>query len=117
MSIPPESEALLLTREVGPVPRVGRRPTGLPIDLLIQSVSRVRVLALLYAFVFFMTLFSTLLLPQQRARMLGTFVLWGPGAISIVVALFVAALIRSARHLCDRLRGLLAADRAAGVHG
>jgi plasmid stabilization system protein ParE len=97
MSFPPESEALLLTREVGPAPRVGERLTGLPIDLLIQSVSRLRVLALLYAFVFFMTQFTTLLLPQQRARMLGSFVLWGPGAISIVVALFVAVLIRSAR--------------------
>jgi eukaryotic-like serine/threonine-protein kinase len=95
MSFPPESEALLLTREVGATPRVGERPTGLPIDLLIQSVSRLRVLALLYAFVFFMTQFATLLLPQQR--MLDSFVLWGPGAISIVVALFVAALIRSAR--------------------
>src|SRR6476661_1230472 len=47
--------------------------------------------------VFFMTLFPTLLLPQQRARMLGSFVVWGPGAISIAVALSVAALIRSAR--------------------
>jgi serine/threonine-protein kinase len=96
MSFPAESEALL-TREVGPAPPVGERPTGLPIDLLIQSVSRLRVLALLYAFVFFTTQFSTLLLPQQRARMLGSVVLWVPGAISIAVALFVAALIRSAR--------------------
>ncbi len=97
MAFPPENEALLLTREVGHATPVGERPTGLPIDLLMQSVSRLRVLALLYAFVFFMTLFPTLLLPQQRARMLGSFVVWGPGVISIAVALFVAALIRSAR--------------------
>jgi hypothetical protein len=97
MAFPPENEALLPTGEVVHAPRVGERPTGLPLDLLIQSVSRLGVLALLYAFVFFMTQFTTLLLPQQRARMLGSFVLWGPGAISIVVALFVAALIRSAR--------------------
>jgi hypothetical protein len=71
----PENQALLLTREVGPPPHVGERRTGLPTDLLIQSVSRLRVLALLYAFVFFMTQISTLLLPQQRARMLGSFVL------------------------------------------
>jgi hypothetical protein len=95
MALPPENEAFLLTREVGHSPGVGERPTGLPIDLLIQSVSRLRVLALLYAFVFFMTLFPALLLPPQRARMLGSFVLWSPGAISIAVALFVAALIRS----------------------
>jgi len=97
IAFPPGHEALLLTREVGHAPRVGERPTGLPIDLLIQSVSRLRVLALLYAFVFFMTQFATLLLPQQGARMPGSFVLWGPSAISIVVALFVAALTRSAR--------------------
>src|SRR5688572_29421155 len=97
MALPPENEALLLTREVGHTPHVSERPTGLPIDLLTQSVSRLRVLALLYAFVFFMTLFPTLLLPQQRARMLGSLVVWGPGAISLAVAQFVAALIRSAR--------------------
>jgi len=97
MAFPPENEARLLTREAGHVPRVGEHATGLPIDLLMQSVSRLRVLALLYAFVFFMTIFPTLLLPQQRARMFGSFVGWGPGAISIAVALFVAALIRSAR--------------------
>jgi hypothetical protein len=97
MTFPPENEALLLTREVGHTPPVGERPTGLPVDLLIQSVSRLRVLALLYAFVFFMTLFPTLLLPEQRARMFVSFVVWTPGAISIAVALFVAALIRSAR--------------------
>ena len=98
MAFPPENEALLLTREVGHAPRVGERPTGLPIDLLIQSVSRLRVLALLYAFVFFMVaVFPALLFRQDRARMLGSFVLWGPRVISIAVALFVAALIRSAR--------------------
>ena len=53
MALPPENDSLLLTREVGHAPRVGERLTGLPIDLLIQSVSRLRVLALLYAFVFF----------------------------------------------------------------
>jgi serine/threonine-protein kinase len=95
--LPPENSALLLTREVEHASPVGEHAGGLPIDVLSQSISRLRVLALLYAFVFFMTQISTLLLPQQRARMLGSFVLWGPGAISIAVALFVAALIRSAR--------------------
>src|SRR5262245_16262676 len=97
MSFPPDIEPLLLTREVADAPPVGERPTGLPLDLLVQSVSRLRVLALLYAFVFFMTQISALLLPEQRLRLLGSFALWGPGAISIVVALLVAALIRSPR--------------------
>jgi hypothetical protein len=98
MALPPENEALLLTREVGHAPRVGERLTGLPIDLLIQSVSRLRVLALLYAFVFFMVeLFPALLFLEGRARMLGSFVFWGPGVISIAVALSVAGLIKNVR--------------------
>jgi hypothetical protein len=98
MAFPAENGALLLTREVEPAPRAGEHPTGLPVDLLIQSVSRLRVLALLYAFVFFMVaLFPALLLPQERAPLLGSFDLWGPRVISIAVALFVAALIGSAR--------------------
>ena len=75
----PENEALLPTGEVVDAPRVGERPSGLPIDLVIQSVSRLRVLALLYAFVFFMTaVFPMLIVRQDRARLLGSFVLWAP---------------------------------------
>ena len=97
MASPPENEGLLPTGEVGHAPRVGERPVGLPIDLVTQSVSRLRVLALLFAFVFFMVADSRRSGRQDRARLLGSFVLWGPGVISIAVALFVAALIRSAR--------------------
>src|SRR2546428_1865488 len=72
--------------------------SGFPVDLLSQSAGRLRVLALLYAFVFFMAgIFPALLFPSDRARFLGSFVQWGPGVIAIVVALLVAAVIRSAR--------------------
>src|SRR3989454_4455446 len=72
--------------------------SGFPIDLLSQSAGRLRVLALLYAFVFFMAgIFPALLFPSERARFLGSFLQWGPGVIGIVVALLVAAVIRSAR--------------------
>src|ERR1700732_3917503 len=72
--------------------------SGFPTDLLRQSAGRLRVLALLYAFVFFMAgIFSALLFPADRARFLGSFVQWGPGVIGIVVALLVAAVIRSDR--------------------
>ncbi len=54
MAFPPENEALLLTREVGHATPVGERPTGLPSDLLSQSAARLRVLALLYASVYFL---------------------------------------------------------------
>jgi hypothetical protein len=72
--------------------------SSLPADLLSQSAARLRVLALLYAFVFFMAgIFPALLFPGDRARFLGSFVQWGPSVIGIVVALCVAAAIRSAR--------------------
>ena len=72
--------------------------SGLPVDLISQSAGRLRVLALLYAFVFFMAgILPSLLLPRDRARFLLGFMHWGPGVISIVVALLVAAVIRSGR--------------------
>ena len=70
--------------------------SGFPVDLLSQSAGRLRVLALLYAFVFFMAgIFPALLF--DRARFFGSFVQWGPAVISIGVALLVAAVVRSPR--------------------
>ena len=70
--------------------------SGFPTDLLSQSAGRLRVLALLYAFVFFMAgIFPALLF--DRAHFLGSFVQWGPGVIGILVGLLVAAVIRSER--------------------
>ena len=72
--------------------------SGFPLDLLSQSAGRLRVLALLYAFVFFMAgVFPALLLPDERARYLGSVLQWGPSVVGIGVALLVAAVIRSAR--------------------
>ena len=72
--------------------------SGFPLDLLSQSVDRLRVLALLYAFVFFMAgIFPALLLPQDRVRFLSSFRQWGPGVIGIAMGLLVAAVIRSRR--------------------
>jgi hypothetical protein len=78
-AVPPENEGLLLTREVEHTPYIGERRSGLSPDFLIQSASRLRVLALLYALVFFMVaLFPELLVPQGWARMFGSFIHWGP---------------------------------------
>src|SRR5437867_1025140 len=72
--------------------------SGFPVDLLSQSAGRLRVLALLYAFVFFMAgVFPALLFPADRVRFLGSFVQWGPSVIGMVVAVLVAAVIRSPR--------------------
>jgi serine/threonine-protein kinase len=72
--------------------------SGLPVDLVSQSAGRLRVLALVYACVFFLAgIFPALVFPPDRARFLGSFVQWGPAVIGIVVALVVAAVIRSPR--------------------
>jgi serine/threonine-protein kinase len=74
------------------------RDSGLPPDVLAQSARRLRVLALLYAFCFFMAgYFPSLLFAADRAKLFSRFVLWGPGAISMVVALFVVALTSNPR--------------------
>jgi serine/threonine-protein kinase len=86
------------------VPQRGRRTsslresTGLPADLLRQSANRVRILALLYAGVFFMAgFFPALLFEADRTLLFSKFTLWGPGTIAIIVALLVAAVMRSPR--------------------
>src|SRR5437667_6408971 len=72
--------------------------SGFPVDLLSQSAGRLRVLPLLYAFVFFMAgIFPTLLFPADRARFLGGFGQWGPSVLGIGVALLVAAVIQLPR--------------------
>jgi plasmid stabilization system protein ParE len=81
-------------------PVAGARPasSGFPADLLRQSAGRLRVLALLYAFIFFMAaIFPALLLPDERARVFGSILLWGPSVIGITGALIVAVVIRSER--------------------
>jgi serine/threonine-protein kinase len=76
------------------------RPSSSPFpeDLLRQSAGRLRVLALLYASMFFMAgMLPPLLLPEDRVRFLSSFRQWGPGAIAITVALILAVVIRSRR--------------------
>ena len=69
-------------------PTAGAVSSGFPDDLLRQSAERLRVLALLYAVVFFLAgIFPPLLLPSDRARFLGSFVQWGPGVIGTSGAL------------------------------
>jgi len=91
-------EHVTLMHPEAPAPTARATTSGFPVDLLRQSAGRLRVLALLYAFVFFMAgIFPALLFPGDRARFLGSFMQWGPAVIGIVVALTVAALIRSPR--------------------
>jgi serine/threonine-protein kinase len=81
--------------------------SGLPIDLLGQSAGRLRVLALLYAFTFFMAgVFPPLALPSERARFLDDILLWGPAAVGIAMALVVAAVVRSPSVSLPKAMGL-----------
>jgi eukaryotic-like serine/threonine-protein kinase len=81
---------------------MGDRTTALPADLLNEAAARVRILALLYAFTFFMAgFFPALLSSSQRQRLFADPINWTPGAISIAVALSIAWLIR-ARNLRPR---------------
>ena len=91
-----EHVTLLRTDAADPTARA--ISSSLPADLLGQSAARLRVLALLYAFVFFMSaVFPMLLSREDRAKLVGSFIQWGPSAISIAMALLVAAVIRSHR--------------------
>src|SRR5687768_15625494 len=72
--------------------------SGFPADLLSQSAARLRALALLYAFVFFMAgIFPAVLTADDRARFFSSVLPWAPGTIGIAVALILAAMIGSQR--------------------
>ncbi|HUR94113.1 MAG TPA: serine/threonine-protein kinase [Gemmatimonadales bacterium] len=92
-----QEQVTLMRPEMG---RSGPRSAGstLPADLLRQSASRLRVLALLYASVFFLAaIFPMLVVPADRAILLGGFLGWGPSTLAIVVALIVAAVLGNGR--------------------
>ena len=96
MESPAAGPTLFLPHPARGTTRSRRFPTELPEDLLNQSLSRMRAVALLYAFAFFMAgLFPVLVFSDDRAFFLGNFVLWGPPVISIAVALVVAGLLVS----------------------
>ena len=91
MNDPDSGETLFLPEE-------GRRAraSGLPSDVVAQSARRLRILALIYASVFFLSaFFPSLLSRTDRAALFSSFAVWGPGAISIAVAIVVAVLARS----------------------
>jgi serine/threonine-protein kinase len=79
-------------------PEQRTRITGLPPDLLAQSARRLRIVAILYAFVFFISNpLSAILYPEERVTFLASVVGWGPSTVSIATALLVAALTGNRR--------------------
>ena len=84
----PSSAETILPSEAGQRTHV----TGLPPDLLAQAEPRLRIQALMYAFVFFMSdPLSAILFPEDRAKFLASPLGWAPAVLSITVALVVAA--------------------------
>jgi hypothetical protein len=66
---------------------------GLSAEILSRSARRLRTLALMYAFTFFMAgFFQDLLFADARAMMLSSPLYWLPGVLAIAMALVVAAL-------------------------
>jgi serine/threonine-protein kinase len=76
----------------------GPRSQGLPRDLLRQATARLRVMALLYAVIFFLADFGPSLITAHGREMLVASVAdWLPGTLSIAVALLVAAVVTNPR--------------------
>ena len=65
---------------------------GLSAEILSRSARRLRILALMYAFMFFMAaFFQSLIFADARAEMIANFAYFVPDVIAIVMALVVAA--------------------------
>jgi eukaryotic-like serine/threonine-protein kinase len=100
-------EDVTLLRPGPPGPEARGPTSGLPTDVLSEAAGRLRVLALLYAVVFFMAgIFPALLFPGDRARFLSSIVQWGPAVFGIAIGLMVAALARSPRLSLPSAMGL-----------
>ncbi len=97
---------LLTAADSGPVDRDAS--TGLPTDLLNLSAARLQILALLYAFIFFMAgVVPQVVIPAERASFLANVVRWAPAVIGIADAILLAAVIRRVSPGRAMLLGLL----------
>jgi serine/threonine-protein kinase len=85
------SDTLLRPRDLLAAP-TGDGTRGLSTAILSRSARRLRILALMYAFTFFMAAFlPNLLFAETRAQMRATFEYWVPGVVAIAMALVVAS--------------------------
>ena len=113
MKAPPTLETLV------PREATGRTPvTGLSPELLGQSARRLRIVALLYAFVFFMSdPLQAILFADERAVFLSTPLRWVPSTISISIALLVAFLTWNRRIAIETLLTLGLVFEVVGSFG
>jgi serine/threonine-protein kinase len=113
-----QSEPSLVTRLERPSTSSWRsRTLGLPEDLLRDSARRLRVIALIFAAGFLVGDLTAIAFdPAQRAQYT-QFYGWGPGAISITVALVVAALAHSRRIAPPTLMNIGLVFEVIGAYG
>ena len=84
-------QRLLRPRHAAPTSPRDDTP-GLSAEILSRSARRLRLLALMYAFTFFMAgYFPSFILEEARAQLLSSPIYWVPGVIAIAMALLVAA--------------------------
>jgi hypothetical protein len=88
MSVLPSAETLLPRHA-----EAGTRAGGLSPELLAQSARRLRILALQYAFIFFMSdPLLAILFREDRQVFLSSALRWAPSCLSIAMALLVVGL-------------------------
>ena len=118
MASPPAGGTLILPQRGGRTSGSRDSERELPDDLLRQAASRLHILALLYAFVFFMAdYFPNVLFPERRAEHLSRPILWAPGVIAIAVALLVAAIARKPRMSLPAVMNIGLAFEIVGSYG
>jgi tRNA A-37 threonylcarbamoyl transferase component Bud32 len=89
---------LICPRDEAPTTTSRETGSGLATHLVTQAAVRLRILAYLYAFTFFMAAFLPVLFSAaDRALLVSRPTLWAPGVIGITVALLVAAVTKSPR--------------------
>ena len=111
-------EQITLLRPDGLADDARAMSSSLPTDLLGQSAARTRILALLYAFVFFMAgIFPMLLVPADLALFLSGFRYWAPPVIAIAVALLVGLVLGSKRLSLARAMTIGLVFEIAGGYG
>src|SRR5215207_2493851 len=94
MSLPTGGPTLLRPEQTDREPATERNSRGLPRDLVQQATQRLRVMALLYAAVYFLVaFFPPLISITERSVAFEAVAQWLPGTIAISVALFIAAVV------------------------
>ncbi len=101
-------------------PSTARQPSqaqDLPEDLLRDSARRLRVIALIYAAGFVVAELSVLLLDPVQREQYRHFYGWGPGTISVTIALAVAVLAGSRRLPLQTIMNIGVAFESVAAYG